>query len=65
MALCYDMQLATPRAPARAVSTAMRILRICFQSVFIVSYELWVMGTEFSESKPSVLSTEGGLPTPL
>ncbi len=32
MASCYDMQLATPRVPAMAVSTAMRILRICFQS---------------------------------
>ena len=32
----YAVQEATPRAPARAVSTAMRILRICFQSVFIL-----------------------------
>ena len=35
MASCYDMQLATPRVPVIAVSTAMRILRICFQSDFI------------------------------
>ena len=27
----YAAQLATPKAPARAVSTAMRILRSCFQ----------------------------------
>ena len=31
----YAVQEATPMAPARAVSTAMRILRICFQSGFI------------------------------
>ena len=32
MASCYDMQLTMPSEPAMAVSTAMRILRICFQS---------------------------------
>ena len=32
------MQLTIPSEPARAVSTAMRILRICFQSGFIVIY---------------------------
>ena len=31
-----DTQEATPMAPARAVSTAMRILRICFQSGFML-----------------------------
>ena len=35
---CYsvDAQLAMPKAPARAVNTVMRILRMLFQSVFIV-----------------------------
>ena len=32
----YAAQEATPMAPAMAVSIAMRILRICFQSVFIL-----------------------------
>ena len=32
----YDIQLATPSEPAMAVSTAMRILRSCFQFTFIV-----------------------------
>ena len=30
------VQLATPKAPARAVSTVITILRICFQFTFIV-----------------------------
>ena len=39
---CYsvDAQLATPKAPASAVNTAMRILRIFFQSRFIVLFFL-------------------------
>ena len=36
------MQLTIPSEPARAVSTAMRILRICFQSGFMGG--LWVKG---------------------
>ena len=54
----YIVQLITPKVPAMAVSTVIRIFKISFQFIFMV---FWVNGESASHGERSYASVKAAL----